>query len=105
MKNKFVELILTCADRSEASKIANNLLKQKLIACVKFMPIESRYWWRGKLEKSEEVMLIMESISDNFEKIEAEITKLHSYDTTVLLQVPIEKVSAKAEAWLKEILG
>lgn len=101
----FVELILTCKDRTEADKIADTLLKKKLVGCVKFMPVDSRYWHKGKIEEGQEVMLLMESVASNFEKVEAEITKLHSYNTFVLKQIPIQKVSAKAEAWLKEVLG
>lgn len=104
MDVEFVELILTCEDRAEAEKIADCLLEQKLIACAKFVTTDSRFWWRGKILDGQEVMLLMESIDANFEKIEAEVAKLHSYETFVLQSLPMNRVSQRASAWLKEIL-
>jgi len=40
----FVELVLTCKSWQEADKVAGELLKQKLVACVEFFPIKSKYW-------------------------------------------------------------
>ena len=97
-----VELVLTCADRAEAEKIADALLDKHLIACAKFLPVDSKYWWRGKLEAAKETLLLMESVVDNFEKIEAEVAKLHSYDTFVLKQIPITNLSKKARTWLEQ---
>jgi periplasmic divalent cation tolerance protein len=101
---KFVELILSCKDRAEAEKIVAALLTQRLIACAKFIPIDTRYGWHGKIEYGNEVLLMMESVAANFDKIEAEVAKLHSYDTPVLTQVPIGRVSAKAQEWLNEVI-
>lgn len=100
--SNYTELILTCKDRAEAEKIADCLLKQKLIACAKFLSIDSRYNWEGKIVESQEVMVLMESLAGNFEKIEAEITKLHSYDIFVLKSLPITIISKKAAEWLEK---
>ncbi len=100
----FTELILACEDRAEAEKIASALLGQKLVGCVKFLPVDSQYLWHGKIESAEEVMLLMESLAGNFDRVEAEVAKLHSYDTFILQQIPIKCLSKKAEVWLKEVI-
>lgn len=100
---EFVELVLTCASWQEAHKIADALLKAKLVACVEFMEVQSKYRWHGQIEEAKEIKLIMETVADNFEKVEAEVAKLHSYETFVLQQVPIGHVSkAAAEWWASE---
>jgi periplasmic divalent cation tolerance protein len=96
----FCQLYLTCADKPEAAKITDTLLVKQLITCAKQFPVSSTYRWRGKIQHSDEVMLLMESRLDLFEKIEQEITKLHSYDSFVLEATTLSKVSKKAEAWL-----
>jgi len=100
----FCQLQLTCADKEEANKIASTLLVKHLVACVKQMPVNSTYWWQGKMEVSDEIMLIMDSKPQLFAKIEAEIAKIHSYDTFVLQQLPINKVSEKVKAWLEKYI-
>ena len=95
----FVELVLTCGSWQEAQKIADVLLEKKLVACVEMMEIKSRYRWHGEVVGGDEIKLIMETVVSNFEDIEAEVKKLHSYDTFVLQQIPVHRVSAKATKW------
>ncbi|MFA5004486.1 MAG: divalent-cation tolerance protein CutA [Candidatus Saccharimonadales bacterium] len=102
MIDVFSELFLTCEDRAEAEKIAQALLERHLIACAKFIPIEARYWWKGEIVDGKEVLLLMESVADNFDKIEAEVAKLHSCEAFVLQALPLTHVSKRAQAWLKD---
>ncbi len=95
-----VELILTCGSQEEAQKIADRLLAQKLVACVKFEGVKSQFRWKGKIESSDEIKLSMTTIADNFDKIEAEVAKLHSYETFVLQQTPITKLNQAAADWI-----
>jgi len=44
----------------------------------------------------------MESVSANFSKVEAVLTKIHSYDTFVLQMVPVMQISDKAAIWWDE---
>jgi len=98
----FVELFLTCEDRAEAEKIADALLLQHLVACVKFEQVHSKFWWKGKIEEGDEVKISMLSVAENFDRIEAEVAKLHSYETFVLQAIPIQKLNAAAAEWLAE---
>jgi periplasmic divalent cation tolerance protein len=101
MSSNFVELVLTCGSWQEAQKIADHLLENRLVACVEFMEIRSKYWWDGKLDEAKEIKLIMETIADNFDKVEAALGKLHSYETFVLQMIPIAKLSKDASEWLE----
>lgn len=102
MKPNFIELFLTCGSWQEAQKIADALLAQKLVACVEFMEVKSKYWWKRQLEEAKEVKLIMQTVDTLFDKIEAEVKKLHSYDTFVLHAVPLTKTSKEATKWLEQ---
>jgi periplasmic divalent cation tolerance protein len=100
----FVELILTCASWQEAQAIADMLLKKRLIACAEFIEVKSKYLWHDKLEEVDEVKLVMETVASNFEKVEAEVAKLHSYDTFVLYAIPASHISRRVTKWLEEEL-
>lgn len=101
-KANFVELVLKCGSWQEAQQIADRLLEQKLVACVEFLEIKSKYRLQGALEEAKEIKLVMESVADNFKKVEAEVAKLHGYDTFVLQQLPLTNLSQKAQAWLEQ---
>ena len=45
-----VELFLTCGSWREAQKIADVLLKKKLVACVEFVEVKSKAWWQAMLK-------------------------------------------------------
>jgi len=97
-----VELVLTCGSWQEAQKITDALLARKLVACVEQMEVRSKNWWQGAIEDTKEIKLIMETLADKFDEVEAEVKKHHSYETFVLQMIPIARLSAAAEGWLRE---
>jgi len=101
---RYCQLSLTCSNKSEATKVAAKLLNMRLVACAKQVAVTSDFRWLDKIEHDDEVMLIMDSRLDLFDKVEAEVKKLHSYDSFVLQATAIERVSKDAKAWLKKEL-
>lgn len=92
------------APKDEKDKIAKTLLEKKLIACAKFIPVESAYWWQGKIEQDNEVVIVMESFEDLYEQIELEVSKIHSYETFVLQMVSVTKINNDALKWMKSVI-
>lgn len=105
MPDNFVELVLTCGSWQEAQRIADTLLVKHLVACVEMIEVKSKYHWHGKIEEATEVKLIMETVAGNFDKVEAEVERLHSYETFVLQQLPLTRLSNAAAGWLKTETG
>jgi len=102
--SKYVQLHLTCKDKKEVDKISKTLLEKKLVACVKMLNVNSKFAWNDRVEKADEVLVLMDTKAENFDEIEKITTKIHSYDTFVLLAFPIEKVSKQAKFWLDGVL-
>lgn len=103
-KRDYCQLWLTVGSKEEADKIAGTLLAKHLVACVRQIPVSSDFRWSGKIEHSEEVLLQMESRVNLFAQAEAEIAKLHNYDTFVLEATAVGKISKSAEKWLNSEL-
>ncbi len=99
---KVTLLYLTCKDNAEADKISNSLLEKKLVACAKKLPISSSFLWKGGIDKSDEILVLLETEERLFDEIETEIKKLHSYETFILASLPITRVSKGAQEWLIE---
>lgn len=103
LPEKTVELVLTCGSWQEAQRIVDHLLKERLVACAEFIPVKSKFSWHQAFEEADEVKLIMLSLDKFFEKVEAEIKQLHSYETFVLKALPVTHLSTDAWAWVQEV--
>lgn len=95
---------LTCTNNREADKISKALWKKRLIACAKKLPVSSMFRWKGKIDNTKEILVMLESIEENFDKINAVVNKLTSYETPMLFSIPVSKTTKEVEKWLKEEL-
>lgn len=98
----FIEVVLTCGSWEEAHNIVDVLLDKKLVACVEMSEVKSKYLWQNEVEEADEIKLTMKSVASHFETIEAEVKKLHSYDTFVLEALPVTRINEEAAKWLEE---
>ncbi len=93
---------VTCASEKEAEKIARVLLEKRLIACANIAPgIKSLYWWKGKVEKSQETLLLLKTTKQKQERITKEIGKAHSYELPCI-EFFEAKANKKCEKWISE---
>ncbi len=81
---------ITNKDEAEAEKIAKHLLNKKLIACANIFPTTSMYEWKGKLENTKEVVAIVKTKKENFEKVKNEVMKIHSYECPCIAKIDVE---------------
>ena len=96
-------VITSAAERSEADAIAAALLEQRLAACVQIGgPINSSYWWNGRIETSSEFVLTIKTRRDLFSRLEAAILALHSYEQPEVLAVAAVEVTPGYLKWLEE---
>ena len=79
--NQEIYLVITTeVDKKNASKLADLLLREKLIPCVTFKNVESRFWWKGEINQSKEVQLMIKCKEENVNKVCNKISERHSYD-------------------------
>lgn len=95
----FIVVYITHANLEEAKKITSVLLEKKLIACVNFFPIESSYFWKGNLENSNEMVSIVKTRKENWQKIKEEVEKLHPYDVPCIMKFEVE-ANKSYEDWI-----
>jgi len=97
--------LMTTANKQEAQRIVRLLLDKHLIACANILgPIESQFWWREKIEKASEILVLMKSDEKLFEKLSETIKKMHSYETPEILALPIVKGWRPYLEWLDAAL-
>ena len=95
---------ITCKDKAEARKIAKHLLEKKLVACANFFPINSMYWWEGKIEDDKEFLLLAKTSDKSFEKVKKEVKAIHSYDVPCILKLETEGNKEYMD-WVDKVLS
>lgn len=95
-------ILSTFPNRAEAHKVGKELLNQKLIACYNLTLAESAYWWKGKIEEANEVLMVMKT-SKSFSEVEKFILEHHSYDIPEIIEIKPTSVTNKYLNWLNSV--
>jgi len=102
----FSIVLVTAPDLKTARRLARAALKSRLVACVNLVPnVESHYWWQGKLERGNEVLMILKATRRTLPKLEQLILKLHPYDTAEFIVLPVGQGSERYLKWWSESCG
>jgi len=98
-------VLTTTSSKEEAEKIAQALLKERLVACVNIIEnASSLFWWQEKINTEKESLLFMKTSEDLFPKLEEKLRSLHSYEVPEIIGLPIIAVSEPYKKWLEENL-
>ena len=97
-----ISVYITCKDNKEAREISRHLLDKRLIACANIFPIESMYWWDGRINDDKETAIIAKTKKVNFDKVKNEITGLHSYDVPCIVSWDIVKGNKEYLDWISK---
>jgi periplasmic divalent cation tolerance protein len=108
MKNAapFCLVLVTAPDLKIARSLATQALTARLIACASLVPkVESHYWWQGKMESGQEVLLILKTKKSQLPALEKLIHAAHPYETPEFLAVPLAHGSQGYLAWLADTVA
>jgi periplasmic divalent cation tolerance protein len=87
---KYLLIMTTCPDMPAAEKIASELVDNSLAACVQLLPgIRSFFRWQGKVERADEILLLIKTTAQRYAEIENIINSLHSYEVPEIIAVPV----------------
>ena len=102
--NTFV-VFTTASNLSEARRIANQLVRARVAACVNIVPrIDSVYWWKGKVTRGAEALLIIKTSRSRMKLLSRKIQTLHSYEVPEVIALPVSAGSPAYLRWLEESL-
>lgn len=105
MQNSYITVLVTTASKQEAEKIAQQLLEEKLIACINIVgPVTSYFHWAGKIDNAEEYLMLMKSRTDLFEELSKRVKALHSYDVPEIIALPVLYGATSYLEWLDSVL-
>jgi len=102
---RYAVVLITAANINEARKIAVATVKERLAACAGIVEkIESLYWWQGKVNKSDEVLLIMKTKMSLAKKLIKKVKSLHSYKVPEIIFLPITTGNPDYLKWIGDVV-
>lgn len=85
-----IVIFITCANKKEARLISLKLVKNRLAACVNNLEkVKSFFCWQGKVDKADEVLLIIKSKKTKLPEIIRLVKSMHSYQVPEIIALPI----------------
>jgi periplasmic divalent cation tolerance protein len=100
-RHRAVFVYTTYPSLVEAEEAGRTLLERRLCACVNILPgMVSLYWWEGKVERGEEVVMITKTRATLADAVRTAVKAMHSFSTPAILVLPIEHVDPDYHAWL-----
>ena len=101
--SKSIRLVLvTFPKNREYLEFVKGMVESKLAAGVNVVSVNSLYWWRGKVEESEEVLLIIKTSEGAVEQLREFIIRNHPYEVPQIVVVSPDYVYKPYLEWVLE---
>lgn len=98
---RFKIALATAASAEEAARLAHHLVEAKLAACVNTIGgVNSVYRWKGQVEESAEVLLVIKTSAEHLAAVEEALRRLSSYELPEFLVLGVESGSPAYLEWL-----
>ncbi|MGE0267982.1 MAG: divalent-cation tolerance protein CutA [Candidatus Omnitrophota bacterium] len=98
-----IVVFITCKDQPEAKAVADRLLEEKLIACANIVSgVQSMYWWQGKVNSDQEVLMVIKTRKSLFSKIVKTVKTVHSYTVPEIIALPIVAGNEDYLNWIND---
>jgi periplasmic divalent cation tolerance protein len=96
-------VLVTAPDMGAARKLAQVCLETRTAACVNIVTgLESHYWWQGKIEQGDELLLLIKTTSDRLAALEKCVMTHHPYDTPEFVVLPVTAGSERYLKWISD---
>jgi periplasmic divalent cation tolerance protein len=102
MTDKII-VLTTWPDSSGAARFANELVQERLAACVNILPeMVSIYQWQGKMEQGKEHQLIIKTHARLYPQVASLISRRHPYELPEILSIPVVDGLPRYLRWIDE---
>lgn len=104
--NQFKLCLTTVADKPAAYQLSQELLQQKLVACVNISSqMTSLYHWKNEIIEEHEYLLMMKTTSDKLDELQQLVLQKHPYEVPEFIIINIEDGSLDYFNWVNSVLS
>jgi periplasmic divalent cation tolerance protein len=90
MAEEILLTISTFPDAETATRIARQLVTEKLAACANIgSPVQSIYHWQGKIEEAQEMIVFFKTTAARFEEFKGRLQSLHPYEVPEIVALKL----------------
>ena len=94
-------VVLVTIPIKDAKELTNALLRERACACINIIKgVESHFWWKGKIDSSQEALLLIKTRESLFGKLKQLIENNHPYDTCEVIAFKVDYINKKYLDWL-----
>lgn len=98
---KHFVVLVTTPGRAVSEKLSKGLVKGRLAACVNRVPgLQSRYWWKGKIETAREELLVIKTRKELLQKLTRWVKTHHPYKVCEVVALPIAAGNPDYLQWI-----
>ena len=98
-------VVTTVGTEEEANQLATELVGRRHSACVNIVPVHrSVYRWQGKVCDDREFLLVIKTLEQEYEAVEATVQELHSYELPEILAFRVSRGEAGFLDWIAQSL-
>jgi periplasmic divalent cation tolerance protein len=98
--------VTTVGTEEQANLLAEELVERRNSCCVNILPVHrSVYRWKGEICDDSEYMLVIKTLEESFDDVEATILELHGYELPEILAFNIAKGEAAFLSWIGGCVG
>lgn len=100
--SNIVVIVTTINDPDHATRLARQLLEERLIACSTVIPgATSYYWWKDEITSDTEAVLLMKTTVERIEQLKARMLQLHPYSVPEFIVLRAFDVTTAYAAWVE----
>ena len=98
---KVVVVLTTAPSPAIARKLAKELVRLRLAACVTIREgFQSVYTWKGRIQSEKEVLMLVKTRSGAVKRLEKAIKARHPYEVPEFLVLPVKAGSKDYLKWV-----
>lgn len=102
MPTSCLVVLTTLPSRAKARQLTKLLLQNHLAACVNVLgPVESYFWWKGKIDCAKEHLLFIKTRTASFNRLRRFLEKHHPYSVPEIVAWPLQKGNSSYLNWVR----
>ena len=99
--DRVLVILVTVANTEEAVRISKRVVGKRLAACANIIPgVQSIFRWKGKIDESQEVLLILKSTKSRYSALEKLVQSMHTYEIPEIIALRVEDGLAQYLGWV-----
>jgi periplasmic divalent cation tolerance protein len=99
-------VLVTVPDEEVADSLSKTLVEERLVACAQVLPgLTSHYSWEGKLERSEELLVVLKTPEGRLAELERRVRQLHPYEVPEIVALATSHVEEHYARWVAKVTG